>query len=80
MEDYYRVGALIDIDAVRDNVSTMKALVPEDKKILVVLKANAYGHGAIKLAREIDDLSDYYGLAIIEEAIELRNAGVTKPL
>ncbi len=80
MKDYYRVYAGIDLDAIRCNVKTMKSLVPADKKVLAVIKANGYGHGAVELARELDDLCDYYALAIVEEAIELREHGIKKPL
>ena len=80
MKDYYRVYAGIDLDAIRGNIKTMKSLVPEDKKMLAVIKANGYGHGAVELAKELVDLCDYYALAIVEEAIELREHGIKKPL
>ncbi len=79
-DDYYRVWAQIDVDGIRENIKVMKDLLSEDKKILAVIKANGYGHGAVQLAKYLDDLADYYGLAIIEEAMELRSAGITKPL
>lgn len=80
MDKYYRVEADVDLDAIRTNIKTMKDLIPEGKKLLAVIKANAYGHGAIEVAEALDDLSDYYGVACLDEAIELRNAGVTKPV
>lgn len=80
MEQYYRIAAEIDLDAIRKNILTMKGCIPSDKKLLAVIKANGYGHGAIELAKELDDLSDYYGVACIDEGIELRIAGITKPL
>ncbi|MDO5155851.1 MAG: alanine racemase [Eubacteriales bacterium] len=80
MDTYYRVEADINLDAIRNNIMTMKNCIPQDKKLLAVIKANAYGHGAIEVANALDDLSDYYGVACIDEAIELRNAGITKPI
>lgn len=80
MEKYYRVEADIDLDAIRTNIVTMKKRIPKGKKLLAVIKANAYGHGAIEVAKALDDLSDYYGVACLDEALELRKAGVTKPI
>lgn len=80
MDKYYRVEADVNLDAIRTNIMTMKGLIPEGKKLLAVIKANAYGHGAIEVAEVLDDLSDYYGVACLDEAIELRNAGITKPI
>jgi len=48
---------------------------------MVIVKADAYGHGAIAVAKALENgLADAFGVAIIEEAIELRKAGVTKPI
>lgn len=80
MDKYYRVEADIDLSAIRKNIKTMKACIPAGKKLLAVIKANAYGHGAIEVANALDDLADYYGVACIEEGIELRNAGIRKPI
>lgn len=80
MDTYYRVEADIDLSAIRRNIETMKGCIPEGKKLLAVIKANAYGHGAIQVAEVLDDLADYYGVACIDEAIELRKAGVDKPI
>lgn len=80
MDTYYRIEADINLSAIRKNITTMKNCIPEGKKLLAVIKANAYGHGAIEVANALDDLADYYGVACIDEAIELRNAGITKPI
>ena len=66
MNTYHRVEADIDLSAIRRNIETMKGCIPKDKKLLAVIKANAYGHGAIQVAEVLDDLSDYYGVACIE--------------
>lgn len=80
MNRYYRVWADIDLDAIRKNIETMRSYIPAGKKLLAVIKANAYGHGAVEVADALDDLAEYYGVACIEEAIELRKAGVIKPI
>lgn len=80
MDTYYRIEADINLSAIRTNIITMKNCIPKEKKMLAVIKANAYGHGAIEVANALDDLADYYGVACIDEAIELRNAGIVKPI
>lgn len=80
MDKYYRIRADIDLDAIRTNVTTLKSCIPEGKKMLAVIKANAYGHGAVEVAKALDALTDYYGVACLDEAVELRLAGVVKPL
>ena len=80
MNKYYRIEADIDLDAIRSNIMTMKECIPQGKKMLIVIKANAYGHGSVEIAEALDDMADYYGVACIEEAIELRNAGIAKPV
>lgn len=80
MDKYYRVQADINLDAIRENIKTMRRYIPEGKKLLAVIKANAYGHGAIEVAEALDDLAEYFGVACIDEAIELRKAGIVKPI
>lgn len=80
MKEYYRVYADIDLDAIYENVKNAKALLKKDTKMMAIVKADGYGHGAVEVAREIDELVDAYGVAILEEGIELRKAGFTKPI
>ncbi len=80
MSEYYRVCAQIDLSAVRKNIESIRTAVNPNCKLMVVLKADGYGHGAVPIAKRIDDLADAYGMAIIEEAIELREAGIKKPI
>jgi alanine racemase len=69
--------ALIDTDAFRHNLNSVRAYVGQGVKILAVVKANAYGHGAVELAREAVDWGvDYLGVARVHEGIELRNGGI----
>lgn len=80
MREYYRVQANINLDAIYDNFYRAKQLLKPDTKIMAIIKADAYGHGAVEVANVIDDLADAYGVAILEEGIELRKAGITKPI
>ena len=51
------------------------------RKIMVILKANAYGHGLVRVAQEMAQLgADYLGVAFLEEGILLRNAGISTPI
>ncbi len=77
---FNRIQADIDLDAIRYNIETMKSLNAPDRKTLLVIKADAYGHGAVKIAKEMDDLADYFAVAMVPEAIELRRAGIEKPI
>ena len=80
MGEYRRIQADIDLDAIRYNIKTVQALNPADRKTLLVIKADAYGHGAVTLARELSDLADYFATATMDEAVELRRSGVTLPI
>jgi alanine racemase len=70
--------ARISLSAWRDNLARLKAAAPESK-MMAVIKANAYGHGAVRAARALDD-ADTFGVARLGEAIELRESGVVKPI
>ncbi|TAH68485.1 MAG: alanine racemase, partial [Anaerolineaceae bacterium] len=79
--DYYRVQANINLNAIWTNISRVKSTISKDTKLMVIVKADAYGHGAVAVSRALENgIVDAYGVAIIEEAIELRNAGITKPI
>lgn len=78
--NYNRVQAVIDLDNIRHNVAVMKSLVDKDKKMLAVIKADAYGHGAIEVAHALHDMVDFFAVAFIDEAVELRQAGIDKPI
>lgn len=79
--DYYRVQANINLDAIRYNISQVKSRLHKDTKLMVIVKADAYGHGAVAVTKALENgLADAFGVAIIEEAIELRKAGIKKPI
>lgn len=79
-EKYYRVFANIDLDAISRNIIAAKETLSKGTKIMAIIKADGYGHGAIPIARELGCLVDAYGVAIVEEGVELRNAGIDKPI
>jgi alanine racemase len=81
-EKYYRVQANVDLNAIWHNLSEIRSKISSNTKLMAIIKADAYGHGAVPLAKSIgtSDLIDYYGVAIIEEAVELRESGIDKPI
>lgn len=80
MKEYYRVEAEINLDAIGENIDRTRQIIHPDTKIMGVIKADGYGHGAVAIAKALDDKFDAYGVAILEEGIELRRAGVKKPI
>ncbi len=82
LEDYQRVYASIDLDAVRENAEHMKGNLSEKTKLMGVIKTDGYGHGAIPIAKELEPLDYMFGFAVAtaEEAFILRKAGITKPV
>lgn len=68
------VWAEIDLKSIKNNVKEIKKIVL-DKRIIAVIKANAYGHGAIEVAKTLKEEGiDFFAVAILEEALELRRA------
>ena len=77
---YFRTHAAIDLDAVEYNVNNTRARLPENVKLLGVIKANAYGHGAVALGKFLEGKCDFFGVACVDEAMELKEAGIKTPL
>ncbi|RLA49507.1 MAG: alanine racemase [Gammaproteobacteria bacterium] len=71
--------ARLDLGALRHNLSVARKLAP-NSKVLAVVKANGYGHGAVIIARQLEALADALAVASIEEAVELRDAGISAPI
>ncbi len=82
MEKDSRVKAVISLDAVEQNFREMRKNIAEETKMIAVIKADAYGHGAVPVAHLIEDYDYIWGFAAAtaEEAIHLREAGITKPI
>lgn len=70
--------ALIDLNACRHNLALAKQAVP-DSRFIAVIKANAYGHGMLAIARALDG-ADAFAVAHVSEAVALREAGIEKPV
>ncbi|MCI6652450.1 MAG: alanine racemase [Ruminococcus sp.] len=80
MQEYMRVRADVDLDAIHHNLSLAKSVINKDTQLMAVIKADGYGHGANQIAKYCDDVIDRYAVAIPEEGIDLRKAGFTKPI
>ncbi len=82
MDNYPRVHADIDLDAVLHNMEQMHRLVDPHTRLIAVIKTDGYGHGAIPIARELEPLDHVYGYAVAteEEGLSLRQAGMKKPV
>ena len=72
-------AARIDLAAIRHNYRSAKALAPGARAVAVV-KANGYGHGAVAVARALEADADAFAVACIEEALELRESGIGRPM
>ena len=73
--------AEIDLDALTHNFQLIRDRVGKETKVLAAIKADAYGHGAVECARRLAaEGVDWFGVALPEEGIELREAGNTKPI
>lgn len=77
---YYRSAVVVDLDVIKENFNEIKKKVGENTKVLAVIKADAYGHGAIETARSLENSCDFFGVADIDEAMQLRIAGFDIPI
>lgn len=78
--DSLRTWAEVDLDAVLHNFMAARTHLPENLKLLVTVKANGYGHGAVPIAKLLEGKADYFALAAMDEAVQLRQAGIRAPL
>ena len=68
----------IDLGSISNNFDIIRKKA--GKSVMAVVKADAYGHGAIQIARLLEEKCAFFGVASISEALELRSAGLTKPI
>ena len=68
----------IDLDAIRDNLRAVRAKTGTN--VMAVVKADAYGHGAVQVARHLEQDCSFFGVSSVAEAMELRQAGLKKPI
>src|ERR1700682_4690545 len=73
--------AEINLDALAANFHLVNNHVGPEVNVMAVVKANAYGHGAVECARRLErEGANWFGVALPEEGIELRTAGITRPI
>lgn len=77
---YYRVYAEINLDAIVKNVDNLMALTKENMGALAVVKADGYGHGDVAVAKAVAQKVTGYAVATLDEAVNLRENGVKKPI
>jgi len=76
-----RTWAQIDLDAIEANVKNMRAKLPEGCRFLGVVKADAYGHGSVPVAKRLEQIGvEYLAVACLDEVRTLREAGITRPI
>lgn len=81
MQAYRPTHVAIDLDALRHNYQVLRETMRPEWRLLAVVKADAYGHGAVPVARTLEQAgADLFGVAIVEEGLELRQAGISRPI
>ncbi len=80
MREFDRTYVEVDLKAIRYNITEARKVIRPDTALMAIVKADGYGHGAIPVASAVDDLVDAYGVAMIEEALSLRQSGIDKPI
>ena len=82
MKQYSRVCANIDLDAVAYNMEQMKQNIRPETKVMAVIKADGYGHGAVQIAEMMERWNYIWGFAVatLDEAVVLRTEGIQKPI
>lgn len=82
MKQHNRVCAEIDLDAILYNMEQMKKRIGEGASLIAVVKTDGYGHGAVPIAKMLEEKSCVWGYAVacLEEAVELRQNGIRKPI
>ena len=75
---YLRTHTEIDLLAIRHNAEIIKRYT--GKQLIAVVKADAYGHGAVPVAKTLHPVADMFAVATVEEGIELREGGIRKPI
>lgn len=80
MNSYLRCYAEVSLEAIGHNIGEVKKRIAPEVRLMVVIKADAYGHGALAVSRYLESKVDYFGVATLEEAIELREGGIRLPI
>ncbi|TDF96225.1 alanine racemase [Paenibacillus piri] len=82
MDSFFRPTRVeISLDALRANLQQFRRVLPDHVKMMAVVKADAYGHGAVEVCREALSCGvGYIAVAFLDEGLELRQAGITAPI
>lgn len=75
-----RVTARVHLNTIRNNLINIRNTLPESTRICAVVKADGYGHGATAVAKSLNDFADFFAVATVREAVDLRTEAVTKPI
>src|SRR5512139_558339 len=77
----YQTHARIHLDNIRFNIEGIRQAVGAERKILIAVKANAYGHGAVEVSHLAESIGvDWLGVATVPEGLQLRQAGIRVPI
>ena len=79
-EPSLRTWCEIDLDAMLHNFMAARYHLPDEVLLAAVIKANAYGHGAVAAAKLLEGKADRFAVAMTDEAVELRKAGIETPI
>lgn len=77
---YQRCCVKVNLDAISHNLAEIKSGLNDGVKLMAVVKADAYGHGSAMVTKHIEDRVDYFAVACLDEALALRENGITKPI
>ncbi len=80
LDKYYRVYASVNLDAIYDNMKNIKENTKDGTGMIAVIKTDGYGHGAVPIAKTVDEFVWGYAVATSDEGVNLRTNGVTKPV
>lgn len=80
MDKYLRTYAEVSLPAIHHNVEEARKRILPGTKILAVVKADAYGHGAVRVAESLEDIADFFAVATLEEGVELREHNIVRPV
>ena len=77
----YQTHVQVHLENIRANIEGIRLKIGPERKILIAVKANAYGHGAIEVSQLAEEIGvDYLGIATVPEGIQLRQAGIHLPI
>ena len=78
--EYLRCYAPVSLQAIGHNIGEVRKRLAPGVKLMAVIKADAYGHGACRVGKYLESKVDYFAVATLEEALELRESGITRPI